>query len=450
MNMMGSVLCKKESKLEKAKGLVEEFLFKWKIHPDCIDIKACCNAFLTAMENGLAGKESSLKMIPTYIELCEEIPAEEPVIVLDAGGTNFRTCIVTFDDSLKPEISAFTKSGMPGVKQEVTSKQFFQLLGDQVEPIINGGNRIGFCFSYAAKITPEKDGILLHFSKEIKAPEVKGQLVGASLLKDLADRGCHVKDKKLVLLNDTVATLLAGKAAAAGKKYSGYIGFILGTGTNTSYVELNKNISEVKDPELHSGKQIINIESGGFDFHSSEFDTMFFNTTKEPDIYHFEKMISGAYLGPFAKLVLTEACKAGLFSDVFNQKFFAIQEFTTIIMDDFLHNPQDPDTTIARCCATELDGYNAYKILDAVIARAAKLTAANLAATVLKSGSGDDPRYPVCINADGTTYYKTHNLKKYTESYVYQFLQEQEKRYVEFVQIQDSPVLGAAIAGLSL
>ena len=42
---------------------------------------------------------------------------------------------------------------------------------------------------------------------------------------------------------------------------------------------------------------IINVESGNYDLTISPLDRKFFDTTKDPSIYHFEKMISGAYLG---------------------------------------------------------------------------------------------------------------------------------------------------------
>ena len=61
-----------------------------------------------------------------------------------------------------------------------------------------------------------------------------------------------------------------------------------------------------------------------------------------------------------------------------------------------------------------------------------------------------NPRYPVCINADGTTYYKTKYLQRYTEQYLYEFLERKHHRYTSFVKIDDSPILGAALAGLSL
>jgi len=49
-----------------------------------------------------------------------------------------------------------------------------------------------------------------------------------------------------VLLNDTVTTLLAGRMHQAGADFDTYIGFILGTGTNTSYIERNANITKVR------------------------------------------------------------------------------------------------------------------------------------------------------------------------------------------------------------
>jgi hexokinase len=61
-----------------------------------------------------------------------------------------------------------------------------------------------------------------------------------------------------------------------------------------------------------------------------------------------------------------------------------------------------------------------------------------------------DPLHPVCINADGTTYYKTAYLEKYTEYYLEQFLTKVHHRYVTFVHIDNSPTIGAAIAALGL
>ena len=85
------------------------------------------------------------------------------------------------------------------------------------------------------------DGRLLKWTKEMKAPEVIGRFIGKGLLEALGRGGAG---KSVVLLNDTVATLLAGKAADK-KRYGSYVGFILGTGTNIAYLEKNENILTV-------------------------------------------------------------------------------------------------------------------------------------------------------------------------------------------------------------
>ena len=118
-----------------------------------IDDEKLLSFFMSEMDKGLSGQESSLAMIPTYVSEVDKVPAGERVIVLDAGGTNFRTCLVSFDDEGRPNMEDFRKVGMPGVKSEVSRKEFFSILADNVERFIDKCDRIGFCFSYAAKIT---------------------------------------------------------------------------------------------------------------------------------------------------------------------------------------------------------------------------------------------------------------------------------------------------------
>jgi len=425
------------------------FLEKWSIAPQTLDMQHSCEQFLAEMERGLQSKNAgSLAMIPTFTKADNIIKAGEKVIVLDAGGTNFRTCVVSFNENMEPIIDSFHKVGMPGVKQEVSAKQFFSTLADQVEPLIDQSDRIGFCFSYAAEITEDHDGFPLVFSKEIKAPEVIGMPVGRSLLDELARRGHNVTKKRIAVLNDTVATLLAGKVATGVSPYSDYIGFILGTGTNTAYVEQNANIGKLG--KTKEGSQIINVESGNFDLVPGELDRRFMDSTKQPNNYHFEKMISGAYIGAFSHVVVQQAIDEGLLSREFGLRFGKIDPLNTARMSHYLEMPHNPKYDLVSCIVNEDDAIALYMFLDAIIARAAKLTAVNLSAAVLKAGSGDNPRYPVCINADGTTFYKTENLTVYTQHYVREFLQNQHHRYVRFVKIEDSPTIGAAVAALSL
>ena len=396
-------------------GKTEDFLRKHMLSAASVDTDKTLAFILSEMKKGLDKENSSsLQMIATYVQPDTEIKPGASVIVLDAGGTNFRTCLVTFDENRQPVISDFRKVGMPGVKSEVSAKEFFSILADNVERLIDKSDRIGFCFSYAAKITEEHDGIPLLFSKEIKAPEVIGMPIGENLLKELASRGYDVSKKKVSVVNDTVATLLAAKAAHPDNA-SSYVGFILGTGTNTAYIEENSRIGKLGWKE---GRQIINVESG---------------------------------CGPFSACVIEEAIKEGVLSQSFAERYKEIEPLNTTRMSNYLEMCHNTDYDLVRCVeGNEEDATALYKILKSIIERAGKLTAINLTAAVLSSGQGLEPRNPVVINADGTTFYKTAFLEFYTRLYLDEILEKKNGRYFEIVQIDNSPTLGAAIAGLAI
>ena len=429
-------------------GKTEDFLRKHMLSAASVDTDKTLAFILSEMKKGLDKENSSsLQMIATYVQPDTEIKPGASVIVLDAGGTNFRTCLVTFDENRQPVISDFRKVGMPGVKSEVSAKEFFSILADNVERLIDKSDRIGFCFSYAAKITEEHDGIPLLFSKEIKAPEVIGMPIGENLLKELASRGYDVSKKKVSVVNDTVATLLAAKAAHPDNA-SSYVGFILGTGTNTAYIEENSRIGKLGWKE---GRQIINVESGCLALELGDLDKKFTSSTKDPKSYWFEKMISGAYIGPFSACVIEEAIKEGVLSQSFAERYKEIEPLNTTRMSNYLEMCHNEEYDLVKCVGdNEEDATALYKILKSIIERAGKLTAINLTAAVLKSGKGTEPRYPVVINADGTTFYKTEFLEFYTRLYLDRILEKKHGRYCRIVNIDNSPTLGAAIAGLAI
>lgn len=425
--------------------LVQDFLSKYSLLASSVDEEKLTRSFLSDMKRGLDGKKSSVEMIPTYQSEDVNIESGKSVIVIDAGGTNFRTCLVSFNEEKKPVISDFQKSRMPGIDKEVSAKEFFSIIADNIERLVSKSDRIAFCFSYSAKITKEHDGIVLDFSKEIKAGEVIGMKLGENLLTELASRGHDVSNKRVVVLNDTVSTLLA--AVGSVKHADGYIGFILGTGTNTAYGEKNKNIAEVGG----EGSQIINTESGAYAIKLTKLDREFINSTKKPDIHHFEKLISGAYIGPYAHLAVKKAIQEGLFSSAFKKSFEKLDALSTITVSAFLDEPLREDNVLSDLVRKNIkDRKNLYIILRSIIERAAKLTAVNISAAVLKSGRGTDPARPVVINADGTTFYKTKYMKDQTMKYLHDFLEVKKERYFVIVNIEDSPVIGSAIAGLSV
>lgn len=431
---------------------VKKFLRKMTMFHEQVDMEESYQHFLEEMDKGLRGEPSSLEMIPTYIESTNDLPQNEKVIVLDAGGTNFRVALIHFDEKNKVIIEEFKKYPMPGSGGILTLDQFFDTIVDAFEDIAEKSTKIGFCFSYPTEILPDKDGRLIRFSKEVQAPEVEGQLIGKNLLKKLKGRGCSV-DHKIVILNDTVATLLTGKASSPDRNYDDYLGYILGTGLNSCYSESNENITKLDSTKLDGSKrQIINVESGTFAVGDRGYiDEVLDKKTSIPGTYFLEKMTSGAYFGSLVSEVLFEAEKTDLFNKCFNEELIAAGSLNTRQVNEFLQNPFQKDNVLSEICFKHDDQNREllYFLIDSLLERAAKLIAVNMAAIILKSGKGKSPVRPTCLTVDGTTFYAYHKFQYRVETYLNGFLSGIHKRYYDIVQVEDAPLIGAAIAALT-
>lgn len=433
--------------MHKHKAAVNSFLKSYGMDYESIDIEQNCKTFIEEMEKGLAGDKSSLKMLPTYITMDGEIPLKEPVIVMDAGGTNFRVAVIHFDREKKPVIENYRLYPMPGTQGEISKEEFFTTMAKYIAPVLDKSRKIGFCFSYATEILPNKDGRLLQFSKEVRVKDLIGDTICDNLLMTISAMG-YDANKKIVLLNDTVATLLGGRATYMDRVFESYIGFILGTGTNTCYIEENHNIKKARDLADKEGSTIINTESGGYGkAPRGLLDEEFDSETVNPGEYSFEKMISGRYQGGLMLKVIKKAADERLFSQKFTEKIRDIPELTTKDINDFLYYPYSGNK-LSRCCSEDSDYLVLFYLIDSMTERAAKLVAINLSSIILKIGKGRNPCKPVCITAEGTTFYKSRLFKNKLDYYIKNYLNDEKQIYCEFVKAENATLIGAAIAGL--
>lgn len=399
---------------------VTQFIQNNHLGNDSVDISVLTTSFVSKMNEAIRVKSKSM-MINSYICTDFEIKENERIIVIDAGGTNLRTCSVYFDSNLQPVIEDFSKSTMPGVEKEVSSEEFFSCIADNVERLIDKSDKIGWCFSYPATILENRDGVPILMSKEIKAPEIIGKQIGKELLNELESRGHNVSEKKVIVMNDTVTTLLAALASAKTMNCSSCIGFILGTGTNTA---------------LEKDGIVYNVESGQFDYICSDIERKMIEETKNPSIQHLEKQISGAYIGNMASRYAGLALQEGLISN-FPDNMLSTPEISFFLAKQ----PSVLDSL------SQEDRETLEIIFNAVIERSAKLAAANLAAAVIVSGKGKD--HPVLINADGSTYYKTKGYGQEIERNLTEYLNTLGLS-VRFIHIEDSPIIGSALGAMAV
>jgi hexokinase len=433
--------------LRRGEG-VEAFLKRYGMYYGSIDLEGLVESISQDMARGLRGERSSHGMIPTYTTAREGSPRGESVIAIDAGGTFFRSAIVDFDAEGTANIRDLVRRPMPGLGAEIGKRDFFAAIASYLDGIIEGSSRIGFCFSYALEMMPSGDGRLLRFSKEIRAREVEGSLVGEELLSALADRGYrHIRGVSLV--NDSTATLLAGATrSGGGVLYDSYIGYILGTGMNSCYLE--SDIPKIARGSSLAKPQVVVLEAG--DFESSvrgELDFEFDAGTTDPGKYTYQKMFSGGYLGGVSLVVLKSAVRDGLFGPLASAAMESLPSLETKDIGSFLRRPYDEVNPIggALVGATEADREIAYRILDAMVERAALLASATISATLLRSGGGANPARPVCVVVEGTTFYELKGLKRKTERHLDEFLEIGRERFAELVNIENATLIGTALAG---
>ena len=443
---------------------LSEFARHYGFHYDRIDPRALVEDVLAEMERGLCGEKSSLPMIPAYIRAVSRITPQKTVIALDAGGTNLRAALVKFDDNGKAVTGEIRKVPMPGANGPLGADAFFDGIASVTVPLIEGAadkiEGIGFCFSYNMEITKGADGILRAFSKEIDAPEVLGKAMGAGLRDALSRRNAKAPER-IVLLNDTTATLLSGlsELPAQGGLIRGedrygveagpMVGLILGTGFNTAYPE--KRIPKIGFDSPES-PQIVVCESGNYAHrYMGKLDLEFDSATKTPGAYTLEKAASGAYLGPLSFHIISRAIKDGLFSFRKADEFLAWPALQTKDLNAFLYEPLAQAGPIGGLFASdERDALASFVYLASLVTeRGAMLSAAMVAAAVEKAGAGLDPFVPVRVAVEGTTFMIYKGMRNALESHLHVMLNREKPRSYVIAPVEQASLLGAAVAALS-
>ncbi|MDR3249310.1 MAG: hexokinase [Treponema sp.] len=441
---------------------VSEFAHYYGFHYDNLNPVSLMRDVLSHMERGLNGQPSSLPMIPSYISPISHVPPGRTVLALDAGGTNLRASLVRFGENGKAVAEGTVKTPMPGTQGRVGAEEFFDKIAALTIPLLekaSGIQGIGFTFSYPMDITSDADGILLGFSKEVDAPEVIGKPIGRGLREAMLRKGVKFPGR-IVLLNDTVATLLSGLAEIAPdgeetKTVNKYditggpvIGFILGTGFNTAYPENDIPKIGFNSPV----PQIVVCETGTFTIGCQGIlDREYDATTKNPGVYTLEKSTSGAYLGPLTLHILKQAVKDGILKFKRSGELLALESLPTKDLNYFQHHPlamEGPLGGIIGLDETEALATSQY-IASIITERGALLSAAAVGAAVERTARGFEPYAPVRIAVEGTTYLVYKGMRKALEAWLHVMLVSRKPHSYVIVPVEQASLFGAAVAALS-
>ncbi len=410
------------------------FLQRHGLDPDAIDAEVLLGRFLEEMDRSLK-TQGDLPMLPAGFLLSERLLRDCEVVAFDVGGTNTRSARIAFDAQGRPAVQNLLRGKMPGSDGEVDHETFYARLCEVLSPNVRASEPIGYCFSYP--ITA--DGTLLFWTKGIQAPSEVNRNVAQDLTEALAARGaagCKVR-----ALNDTVAALLAAYAHQHSETYAGYVGFILGTGTNTAYAEVAENIPKL--PHLPRGAFMpINCESGNFRaFPRSDFDDIY-EAQSGNGRAQWERCISGVHLGPLGSIILQTAANEGCFSEEV-AGFLKARTFTNVELNGFCAG-ELPE--LIPCSAQEAEEIIA--LLRPMYYRAARFAAINIAAAAIRSAEARGATSgTIRINADGSTFWKIKAipLKDIVCEQLTALLQPRGFTF-EVIQIEDAPLIGAALA----
>ena len=406
------------------------------MHPACVDVDEQIDGFLSEMEKGLADREpSSLMMLPTYLAAAGSMCAGVPVAVLDAGGTNLRAAQVVFDESGKAQTLKLQKSFMPGTRGAVSAEEMYGAFAEALLPMLSENGLATVCFSYAFRSLPGGEAEILEFGKEVDVIGAVGSHVAAGIEAALRKLGCE-QQLTIRVINDTAAVLYA--ALATGCRSA--VGFILGTGTNTAYMENTENICAAS--EFAAPQMLINMESGGYALGPlGEVDRELDSESLIPAYHLHEKMVSGAYLGPITLRTAQKLAAAGFFTEA---GAAALQKLHAVTMPQLADLLEDKGELAELLCTAE-DRAVLCEIALAVQKRAGKLVAANLAAVLLRMRQNGEAG-TIAIEANGTTFQKTAALRE-------QCMAELAARAdrlgsYRFVQTEDDTLVGSAAAAL--
>ena len=475
----------------------EAFLKKHHMHWSQIDPEQELEKLLREMETVRAGGAGSVKMIPTYVGDYSLPDRETEVTVIDIGGTNVRSAVMTILPDGRARIGTITAFLTPGVKEPTDTAGFFSEIVRGCRQDLRTGS-IGICFSLATIPQKDRDAVMVAGGKQIKVTDMLGKRVGESFREAMIREGIAeicpegnsaagnaaagngvsekiaAEDVRITVINDTVAAALGGAmeqpqppdaqegaqasnaqpqasdtqegaqasdtqesaqspGAPRGRKgYSGYVGFIYGTGTNICY----------REP---SG-ELINVESGAYTgFPAGDMDDAYDKTLIDTGDDRFEKMVSGGYQGGLMMHILEKGAAEGM---IRRTTYERLRDTGGITSKDISAFAKDPESSgrIADACAETSEKEFLLELFDLITERSARLCSIVITAALLRAGIGTDHKAPAFITAEGSTFLKQKDFREKLERQMDALAGEKYRLFWEFHTVENAVMKGIAAA----
>ncbi len=364
--------------------------------------------FRQEMEKGLAGQNSSLKMLSSFLDRPSG-NEQGTFLALDFGGSNIRLIEAELAGRGRYRIRKRQSWPLrdPANAYDFTShaasgEELFDFIARQIARMVSPAAEypLGHTFSFPCRQVNVNQAVLLTWTKEIKTAGVEGQEVNSLLAKALERN--HVRNvTPAAIINDTVGTLLA---AAYGDSRAD-IGAICGTGHNICYHEPH---SPPKGQPV-----IINMEAGGFaNLPLTRYDRQLDMATEKPGSQIMEKMVAGRYLGEITRLIIADLVDAGAlppaaFARVFTPYSLTAEDVSRLLADNS-GDLAEVEKLMAEKFGWKVPGVAERQLLKkiaaAVAGRSARLAAAAFAGILQHLDPVLERKHTIAI--DGSVYEK--------------------------------------------
>ena len=427
-----------------------EFMHRHGMLADDIDRERELARFMEDMDRVSRGGKGTVRMIASYIGRYLPEEGSPGVMVLDIGGTNVRSAMVLPDKDGPGKVVHLPPFLTPGVEEETDTASFYLEIARRVcaAPewdacyLGSRGRDLGICFSLATIPQDDRDAVMAAGGKQIRIRDMLGKKVGESFRQALAALGQSC-DHRITVTNDSVAAALAGCMVPGADRYSGYVGFIYGTGTNLC--------CRMEDGTM------VNVESGAYcGFPTGDIDDAFDRTLIDTGDDRFEKMVSGGYQGGLMEQILSAAAVDGLISRDTFDRIMADGPLEARDISAFAYEPEGSGRIAAAVRAGKegVSGESRERVrilhlIDLVTKRSACLCSIAITGVLLYAGIGRDASAPALIMAEGSTFLKQKDFREQLDGYMEELAGREYALSWEFQTMEDAVLRGTAVASLS-
>ncbi len=255
---------------------------------------------------GLHAPGQEVACLPTYIP-GDASPQHGKALILDFGGTNVRAALVALDDGKLTIEKGPVVQAIPVTRGVAFKKdEFLDILGKLIAALEPpSGLPLGYCFSYPADSTTDGDARLIKWTKGMAVENTIDEKVGHMLTEHIAGYTPPVQCSGVTVVNDTIASLMAGTVV---EEADGYIGLIVGTGNNMAAILDPDEMTKLPKKLNWMAPLPVNFESGNFTPpHLTSWDDKMDAESDSAQHQRFEKAVSGVYLASVFKAAMPES-----------------------------------------------------------------------------------------------------------------------------------------------